>query len=358
MEMQSQGAGTGEATLWAARVGLGLALIGLIMEVASGWGYRHGWWGLRVALRYLFAYGGVVAIVACVVSLVVLALAIGTKSRGAALALLGVVAGAVPGVLFYRQYRVARSVPPINDVATDLTTPPGYVTAATNDFWKGKDMSYPAGFADSVRRGYPDLGSLVLPVPAAKAYGLAHATAMGMSGWEVTGRDSAGGGGGGGGGPHRGDGYDRLVRLQGRRGDPGDTARGGQRGGGHALQVARGEERRRGERGAHPGLLRRAQAGSALATASPLRLLQLRRFPVHQGLRPAEKVEQEGQLRVAVLGKSLGRGAGERLEQRRRPAHDRRMVDQVHHDPPPVVRVALAPDPPRNPPGDPRQETR
>src|SRR2546426_9151079 len=68
MEMQSQGAGTGEATLWAARVGLGLALIGLIMEVASGWGYRHGWWGLRVALRYLFAYGGVVAIVACVVS--------------------------------------------------------------------------------------------------------------------------------------------------------------------------------------------------------------------------------------------------------------------------------------------------
>src|SRR5437667_189642 len=84
MEMQSQGAGTGEATLWAARVGLGLALIGLIMEVASGWGYRHGWWGLRV-----------------------------------------------------------------------------------------------------------------LPVSAAKAYGLAHATAMGMSGWEVTGRDSAGGGGGG-----------------------------------------------------------------------------------------------------------------------------------------------------------------
>src|SRR5439155_6611417 len=75
--------------------------------------------------------------------------------------------------------------------------PPGYVTAATNDFWKGKDMSYPAGFADSVRRGYPDLGSLVLPVSAAKAYGLAHATAMGMSGWEVTGRDSAGGGGGG-----------------------------------------------------------------------------------------------------------------------------------------------------------------
>ncbi len=194
METQSQGAGAG--TLWAARAGLGLAVIGLIVELVSGWGYRHGWWGLGVALHYLFGYGGVVAIVGGVVSLVVLALAIGMKARGAALALLGVVAGAVPGVTFYRQYRMARSVPPINDVATDLTNPPGYVTAATSEFWKGKDMSYPAGFADSVRRGYPDLRSLVLPLRAAKAYGLAHATAMGMPGWEVTGTDSVATGGG------------------------------------------------------------------------------------------------------------------------------------------------------------------
>src|SRR2546422_9982341 len=182
MEMQSQGAGTGEATLWAARVGLGLALIGLIMEVASGWGYRHGWWGLRVALRYLFAYGGVVAIVACVVSLVVLALAIGTKSRGAALALLGVVAGAVPGVLFYRQYRLARSVPPINDLATDLTNPPGYVTAATNDFWKGKDMNDPAGFAHSGAAAHAGRGPAGVPVPPGRRPGLPAAAALGTGG--------------------------------------------------------------------------------------------------------------------------------------------------------------------------------
>jgi Protein of unknown function (DUF1499) len=194
MEMQLPGSGgRGMATLWAARAGVGLAVLGLCMELASGWGYRHGWWGLRVALRYLFGYGGAVAIVGGVVSLVVLALAIGMKSRGAALALLGVVAGAVPGVTFYRQYRLAGRVPPINDVATDLTNPPGYVTAATNEFWKGKDMSYPAGFADSVRRGYPDLGSLVLPLPAAKAYAAARETASHMSGWTITGSDSAAG---------------------------------------------------------------------------------------------------------------------------------------------------------------------
>src|SRR5437870_13025953 len=136
---------SGAATLWTARAGVVLAVVGVLMELVSGWGYRHGWWGLRVALRYLFGYGGMVAIAGCAVSLVVLALAIGLKSRGAALALLGVVAGAGPGVLFYRQYRLARSVPPINDVAADLTNPPGYVTAATNELWKGKGMSYPAG---------------------------------------------------------------------------------------------------------------------------------------------------------------------------------------------------------------------
>ena len=58
--------------------------------------------------------GGVVAIVGGVVALVALALAIGMKSRGAALALVGVIVGAVPGALFYHQYRLARKVPPIS----------------------------------------------------------------------------------------------------------------------------------------------------------------------------------------------------------------------------------------------------
>jgi len=190
MEMQAEG---GRATLWTARAGLALAGVGLIMELVSGWGYRHGWWGLRIALRYLFGYGGLVVGVGALVSLVALVLAIALKSRGATLALIGVVLGVMPGVAFYRQYRLARSVPPINDIATDLANPPAYVTAAANDFWKGKDMTYPAGFADSVRRGYPDLGSLVLPLPAAQAYGLVHRTAVGMADWEVTGADSAAG---------------------------------------------------------------------------------------------------------------------------------------------------------------------
>ena len=178
--------------LWLARIGCTLAAVGLVMELASGLGYRNGWWGLRVALRYLFAYGGIVAAAGCVVALLAFVL---TRARGPGSipAAAGIVLGIMPALLFYHQYRLARSVPPINDISTDLETPPPFVAAAQNDFWKGKDMTYPRTFADSVRRGYPDLGSLVLPAGAGQTFALARQTAAGMPAWAVTGSDSAAG---------------------------------------------------------------------------------------------------------------------------------------------------------------------
>ncbi len=111
-------------TRWLARLGCGLAVTGLVMELASGFGYTHGWWGLRVALRYLFAYGGIVAAVGCVAALVAFLLARGARSSGALPAGVGTVLGLVPTLLFIHQYRLARSVPPINDISTDLQNPP------------------------------------------------------------------------------------------------------------------------------------------------------------------------------------------------------------------------------------------
>jgi len=178
------------AVAWA---GCALAVTGLVMEFLAGFGYGHGWWGLRVALRYLFAYGGIVAAVGCALALVGFLLARAGRAPGAVPAGLGIVVGLVPGLLFLHQYRLARSVPPINDISTDLQQPPAFVTAAQNEFWKGKDLTYPPAFADSVRRGYPDLASLVLPVGAGRAFALARETAAGMPAWVVTGADSAAG---------------------------------------------------------------------------------------------------------------------------------------------------------------------
>src|SRR5256886_6120997 len=99
---------------------------------------------------------------------------------GVGLGAVGFVVGVVPSVMVLHQYRLARTVPPINDISTDLQNPPAYVAAAANDFWKGKEMSYPAGFADSVRRGYPDLAALALPIPAGRARPLARRPAAGL----------------------------------------------------------------------------------------------------------------------------------------------------------------------------------
>ncbi len=189
--METQPGGK-SAVVWVARAGCALALVGLVMELASGWGYQHGWWGLRAALRYLFAYGGLVAVLGCVVSLVGLARARFARS-GAFLGAAGFVVGLVPALAFYHQYRLARAVPPINDITTDVANPPSYVAAAANEFWKGKDLSFPAKWADTVRMGYPDLAPLVLALPAGKAYLLALQTAKGMPQWEITGTDSAAG---------------------------------------------------------------------------------------------------------------------------------------------------------------------
>ena len=193
------GAGAGRSRV--AVAGVACSLFGCVVAFAAGFGYRHGWWGLGVAFGRrvlgvphvgLLPIGALLALAGVVVSLVALVTALRTRTGGAGLALLGLV-GAVPPVVVFHQYRLARTVPPINDVSTDLQNPPAYVAAAANEFWKGKSLAYPAGFADSVRRGYPDLGPRVLAVPPARAFAVAHQAAQGMPGWEITAVDSAAG---------------------------------------------------------------------------------------------------------------------------------------------------------------------
>src|SRR2546428_5873897 len=193
-----------DARSWSrvAAAGLALAGAGLLVTSLAGFGYHHGWWSLRVAfgrrvlglpLFGVLPIGTLLAMLGALLSLAGIAHALRAHVGGVGLGAIGFVAGLVPSVMVLYQYHLARTVPPINDVSTDLQNPPPYVAAAANDFWKGKEMSYPAGLADSVRRGYPDLAALALPIPAARAFGLAHRTAAGMPAWEITAVDSTAG---------------------------------------------------------------------------------------------------------------------------------------------------------------------
>src|SRR3989441_7093535 len=180
--------------------GLALAGAGLLVTFLAGFGYHHGWWSLRLAfgrrllglpLLGVLPIGTLLAMLGALLSLAGIVHALRAYVGGVALGAVGFVVGVVPSVMVLHQYRLARTVPPINDISTDLQNPPSYVAAAANEFWTGKQMSYPAGFADSVRRGYPDLAALALPIAAGPAVRLAHPPAPGMPAGGSTAVDAA-----------------------------------------------------------------------------------------------------------------------------------------------------------------------
>jgi uncharacterized protein (DUF1499 family) len=80
-------------------------------------------------------------------------------------------------------------LPSINDITTDLADPPAF---ASDPAGAGRDMSYPAGFAEQVKQGYPDLAPIRVSSDPATALKLAEETARGL-GWEIVAVDPAAG---------------------------------------------------------------------------------------------------------------------------------------------------------------------
>ncbi len=72
-------------------------------------------------------------------------------------------------------------LPRINDITTDLADPPAF---ASDPAGMGREMSYPAGFAAEVKRGYPDLAPIRVSSDSARALALSEQTAREL-GWEV-----------------------------------------------------------------------------------------------------------------------------------------------------------------------------
>jgi len=97
-----------------------------------------------------------------------------------ALALAGVLSGALPG----------RGLPRINDFTTDSADPPTFEYATRDPETRGRDYSYPAGFAEQQRTAYPDLAPIRLDLPPREAYEAARAAAE-LLGWNITLSDPA-----------------------------------------------------------------------------------------------------------------------------------------------------------------------
>ena len=110
-----------------------------------------------------------------------------SNRSGRPLAWLGVVAAATAiGVLGFA--RSSADVPPINDISTDLAEPPAFGTDPSD---RGRDMAYPAGFAEQIKAtaAYRDLQTVHVARAPAVVLGEVEATARALQ-WNVVSVDT------------------------------------------------------------------------------------------------------------------------------------------------------------------------
>src|SRR5262245_31062773 len=126
----------------------------------------------------LYALGGLAAIVAAVSALVASARRRGFgMGRGIALlAAMTFIVTAAPGF----------GVPAINDFTTDPADPPPFEHALTLARNQGRDMSYPAAFAETQRQCCSDLAPARLAASPAQAFERARVVAEEMPTWQIT----------------------------------------------------------------------------------------------------------------------------------------------------------------------------
>ncbi len=140
----------------------------------------------------LFGLGLLCALIAGLLGLGALYTTRSAANRGGrSLAYLGLIAAVIVigGVALMQ--RGAPSVPPINDISTDLATPPAFPDDPSG---RGRDMAFPAAFAQLIAAtpAYKDLQSMHIARPSDEVLREADATAR-AKGWKVTKTDAANG---------------------------------------------------------------------------------------------------------------------------------------------------------------------
>jgi uncharacterized protein (DUF1499 family) len=175
----------------AARLAAAIAVAGVLLFAAAGFGTRLGLWEFRTGFT-LLRWGGYLGLAGAILSVVALVVTRPGKA-GAALLLAAAVAGGVAAWVPWRQMRQARLVPPIHDITTDLDDPPAFEAVLPLRTGAPNPAAYGGPeVAAAQRAGYPDLAPLRLNVPPPEAYRRALAAARRM-GWDIVAADSAAG---------------------------------------------------------------------------------------------------------------------------------------------------------------------
>ena len=115
----------------------------------------------------------------------------GSNRGGRVLAWVGVAAALSAIAIVALAQRPGAGGPPINDISTDLVDPPAF---ASDPSGRGRDMSFPPGFADQIKAtpSYQDLQPIRVARPPADVLREAEAAARALD-WDVAAHDPASG---------------------------------------------------------------------------------------------------------------------------------------------------------------------
>lgn len=181
---------------WLAVLGLITALGCALTALASGLGYRFGYWHYRDGIGMLANVFWVAlgAAIACTLILLAAAgmIATGRSAFGTlAMAFAGAAIAAPTAWVPYDLRMTANSVPAIHDISTDLDKPPEFVKVTALRGPNDHPTAYDGPkVAELQKKGYPDLGPLILKVPPDQVFPFARGAVIAM-GLELVDADMA-----------------------------------------------------------------------------------------------------------------------------------------------------------------------
>jgi uncharacterized protein (DUF1499 family) len=165
-----------------------LDLLGLLAMALFVLGPLAAWLRLVPALWgfVAFALGGLLALVVTIIGVI-------RAIRGRGFGRGGTLAATVAAVVFVWSAIRGAGGPRINDFTTDPADPPAFTQAAAEPANAGRDMAYPAGFAEQQRACCADLVPIRLAVSPDAAFAEIDAVASAMPAWRITRRDAGAG---------------------------------------------------------------------------------------------------------------------------------------------------------------------
>lgn len=174
----------------ATAVPLLLAVIGIVMLLLAGTGYRLQWWEFRTGFA-LLQWGALLGAVAAILAAAATAAMLAWHRRRSLIivATLTMIAGIVTAAIPWSWQQQAASVPAIHDISTDTRNPPAFVAVVPLRHDAANPVEYPGEeTARAQREAYPDIQPVHFDIPSEQVFRAAEQAVAALD-WELVAAD-------------------------------------------------------------------------------------------------------------------------------------------------------------------------